>query len=106
MTKFDEALSEGRLVISFCKKCQKFVWPPSSQCNVCYNMTSWEESSKIGKIVELSKKEDCYFGLIETNDKIRMLGSLESNITPNVGQSVELYKCSYDQKPKFIFKLI
>ena len=69
-------------------------------------MTSWEESSKIGRIIEFSKKEGCYFCLIETNDKIRVLGSLEATIAPNIGQSVELYECSYDQKPKFIFKLL
>ena len=106
MMKFDEELSKGRFVVSFCKKCQKFVWPPSSQCNICHSITSWDESSKNGKIVEFSKKDDCYFCLIETSDKIRVLGSLETTVTPNIGQNVELYKCNYDQKPNFIFKLL
>ena len=56
--------------------------------------------------MEFSKKDNFYFCLIETSDKIRVLGSLESIVTPSIGQNVELYKCNYDQKPKFIFKLL
>ena len=106
MTKFDEELAQGKFVVSFCKNCQKFVWPPSSQCNVCHNITIWKESSKSGKILEFSKKEDCYFCLIETFDSIRVLGSIESSIMPKIGQSVILSKYTYDQNPKFIFKLV
>ena len=106
MTKFDEALAQGKFVVSFCKNCQKFVWPPSSQCNICHSTTIWDQPSKNGKILEFSKKENYYFCLIETNDNIRILGSLETSITPKVGQTVKLDKCSYDKKPKFLFKLL
>ena len=106
MTKFDEELAQGKFVVSFCKNCQKFVWPPSSQCSVCHNITLWKESSRNGKILEFSKKENCYFCLIETFDSIRVLGSIESSMIPKIDQRVVLTKYSYDQNPKFIFKLV
>jgi len=106
MIKFDEKLLNDKFIVSFCQNCQKFVWPPSSQCSVCHNITVWKESSRNGKILEFSKKGNCYFCLIETFDSIRVLGSIESSMIPKIDQRVVLTKYSYDQNPKFIFKLV
>ena len=106
MTKFDDELSHGRFILSFCSDCQKFVWPPASYCNICHNATLWKNTSKHGKILEFSKKEHDYFCLIETDDDIRVLGCVKSLNEPKLGQSVELEECSFDKKPKFLFKLV
>lgn len=104
MTKFDQALNEGRFIVSFCENCQKFVWPPSSYCNICQEITLWKEPNKNGRVLEFSKQKEDYFCLIEINNEIRILGGLETSKPPKIGQNVELYKCSYDEKPKFVFK--
>ena len=56
--------------------------------------------------LEFSKKEHDYFCLIETDDDIRVLGCVKSLNEPKLGQSVELEECSFDKKPKFLFKLV
>ena len=44
--------------------------------------------------------------LIETYNDIRVLGCVKSLNEPKLGQSVELEECSFDKKPKFLFKLV
>ena len=105
MTQFEEKLKNGVFVISFCQKCKKSIWPPSDNCDVCHNTSSWKTASKIGEIIEFSKKDADYFALIEINDGIKILGSIVGKIQPEIGQSVELEKCSFNDGPKFIFKL-
>jgi len=105
MTQFEEKLKNGIFVISFCQSCKKPIWPPSNNCDICHNVSTWETASKIGKVIEFSKKDANYFALIETNNQIRILGSIVGNVEPKIGQNVELEKCSFNDSPKFVFKL-
>lgn len=105
MTQFEEKLKNGVFVISFCQKCKKPIWPPSNNCDVCHNTSSWKTASKIGEIIEFSKKNADYFALIENSDGIKILGGIVGKTQPKIGQSVKLEKCSFNGGPKFIFKL-
>ena len=105
MTQFEEKLKNGVFVISFCQKCKKPIWPPSNNCDVCHNTSSWKSASKIGEIIEFSKKNADYFALIENSDGIKILGGIVGKTQPKIGQSVKLEKCSFNGSPKFIFKL-
>ena len=84
---------------------KKPLWTPSDNCDLCHNTSSWKTASKIGEIIEFSKKDANYFALIEISDGIKILGSIVGKIQPEIGQSVELEKCSFNDGPKFIFKL-
>ena len=105
MTQFEEKLKNGVFVFSFCQKCKKPIWPPSNNCDVCHNTSSWKTASKIGEIIEFSKKNADYFALIENSDGIKILGGIVGKTQPKIGQSVKLEKCSFNGSPKFIFKL-
>ena len=105
MTQFEEKLKNGVFVISFCQKCKKPIWPPSNNCDVCHNTSSWKTASKIGEIIEFSKKNADYFALIENSDGIKILGGIVGKTQPKIGQSVKLEKCRFNGSPKFIFKL-
>ena len=106
MTKFDDELTNGRFIISYCDICHRSVWPPSTHCNICHEITSWKQGNEYGQIIEYSKKENYYFCLIQTNDDIRILGRITSSSEPKIGQNVQLECCSFDKKPIFLFKLL
>jgi uncharacterized OB-fold protein len=52
--------------------------------------------------VEFSKKESTYFGLIEIDDGIRVLGNISSTSTPKIGQLVRM-DVSFKSKPNYSF---
>jgi hypothetical protein len=56
----------------------------------------------LGKIIEFSKKESTYFGLIEIDDGIRVLGEISSISIPEIDQSVRM-SVSFDSKPHYSF---
>ena len=62
----------------------------------------WKKSINLGKIIEFSKKESMYFGLIEIDDGIRILGDIISVSIPKVGQAVRM-NVSFDSKPHYSF---
>lgn len=93
MITFEEELLKGNFVICECKKCETIVWPPSDTCNVCFNHVIWRSASKIGKIIEFSKKEDSFFCIGEFENKIRILGTLDMKKSPNNGMSIRLTYC-------------
>ncbi len=106
MTKFDDELTNGRFIISYCDRCHRSVWPPSTYCNICHETTSWKQGNEHGQIIEYSKKENYYFCLIQTNDGIRILGRITNSIEPKIGQNVQLEWCGFDKIPTFLFKLL
>jgi uncharacterized OB-fold protein len=65
-------------------------------------MTDWKKSTNLGKIMEFSKKESTYFGLIELDNGIRILGNISSISIPKIGQSVRL-SVSFNSKPHYSF---
>jgi len=57
---------------------------------------------KYGKILEFSKKDSTYFGLVEIDNGIRVLGDISSTSIPEIGQSVRM-NVSFNSKPKYSF---
>jgi len=56
----------------------------------------------IGKIIEFSKKDSSYFGMIELNERIRIMGEIFSKNEPEIGQNVTM-KASFDTRPHYSF---
>ena len=96
MTFFEQQLEQGIFQICYCKNCNNTIWPPKEICHICHNKANF------GKIVEFSKKESTYFGLIEIDDGIRVLGNISSVSVPKVGQLVRM-NVSFNSKPNYSF---
>ena len=102
MTFFEEQLEHGVFQICYCKNCNNTIWPPKEICHICHNKTNWKKSTNLGKIMEFSKRESTYFGLIEIDDGIRVLGNILSTSVPEIGQSVRM-SVSFNSKPHYSF---
>jgi len=102
LTFFEQQLEQGIFQICYCKNCNNTIWPPKEICHICHNKANWKKSTNFGKIVEFSKKESTYFGLIEIDDGIRVLGNISSVSTPKVGQLVRM-NVSFNSKPNYSF---
>ena len=102
MIFFEKQLEQGIFQICYCKNCNKTIWPPREICHICHDKVKWKKSINLGKIVEFSKKESIYFGLVEIEEGIRVLGDISSASTPKVGQLVRM-KVSYNSKPNYSF---
>ena len=63
-------------------------------------MTFFEEQLEQG--IEFSKKDSVYFGLIEIDDEIKILGEILSSTEPEIGQRVKM-AASFQNKPKYSF---
>ncbi len=105
MTFFEKQLERGIFQICYCKNCNNTIWPPKEICHVCHNKVNWKKSINLGKIVEFSKKESTYFGLIEIDDGIRILGDITSASTPEVDQLVRM-EVSFNVKPQYSFIVV
>ena len=105
MTFFEEQLEQGIFQICYCKKCNNTIWPPKEFCHRCYQKSDWKKSTNIGKILEFSKKASMYFGLIEIDNGIRILGDITSASTPKIGQSVRM-NVSFNSKPNYSFTVV
>ena len=102
MIFFEEQLKKGIFQICHCKNCNNTIWPPKEICHICHNKSDWKKSTNFGKILEFSKKESTYFGLIEIDEGIRILGDITSTSTPKVGQLVRM-DVSFNSKPHYSF---
>ena len=102
MTFFEQQLEQGIFQICYCKNCNNTIWPPKEICHICHNKANWKKSTNFGKIVEFSKKESTYFGLIEIDNGIHILGNISSTSTPKIGQSVRM-SVSFNSKPHYSF---
>ena len=94
----------GNFVISECPHCKEIVWPPSEICNRCLNENSWRECSRIGKIVEFSKKGNNYFCVAEIEHSIKLIGEIVSG-TPKTDGKVKIVSCGIDNSDYF-FKMV
>ena len=102
MTFFEDQLEQGIFEICYCKNCNNTIWPPKEICQMCHGEINWKASMNVGKIVEFSKKESKYFGLIEIDDGIRILGEISCSSEPKIGQSVKM-NVSFHNKPHYSF---
>ena len=106
MNNFETELKAGNFVTSECSYCNRIVWPPSDYCDNCFKEVNWRKVSKIGKIIEFSKKEDDVFCITEFEGKIRIMGKLDAELhMVKPGQTVRLSKCSLNDKNSFFFSL-
>ncbi|MGQ0376097.1 MAG: Zn-ribbon domain-containing OB-fold protein [Nitrososphaerota archaeon] len=104
MTIFENELKKGNFVISECNSCKRVVWPPSDYCNNCLSNVTWRKVNPAGRLIEFSKKNEIIFGLVELEEKIRIIGKLKSNLADiREGQCVRLHSCDYDSGPQFTF---
>ena len=102
MTFFEDQLEQGVFQICYCKNCNDTIWPPKEICQMCHGEINWKASMNVGKIVEFSKKESRYFGLIEIDDGIKILGDISCSSEPKIGQSVKM-NVSFHNKPHYSF---
>lgn len=102
MSFFEEQLKKGRFYISKCKNCNIIFWPIQKVCNKCGENSSWVESSYKGTIIEFSKKESEFFGLVKIDEDIRLLGKIISSELPSIGQSV-MMEVGFQNRPVYSF---
>ena len=102
MTFFEDQLKKGIFQICYCNNCNNTIWPPKEICHLCHNNSEWKKSENRGKIIEFSKKDSVYFGLVEIDENIRVLGDISSESLPKIGQAVKM-SVSFDTRPKYSF---
>ena len=106
MNKFESEIKAGNFVTSECIDCNKIVWPPSDYCDSCFKEVNWRKVSENGIIIELSRKENDIFCITEFENKIRVMGKLDTEInTVKPGQFVKLTRCLFNDKNSFFFSL-
>ena len=69
---------------------------------MCNGESNWYESSRIGTIIEFSKKDSIFFGLVEIEKEIRVLGKIISSETPSIGQKVRM-NVGFENRPVYSF---
>lgn len=102
MNFFEDQLKKGVFQICNCKNCDIIFWPVQNICKKCGEKTSWKESSYNGTIIEFSRKDSEFFGLVEIDKSIKVLGKIISSETPNVGQPVKM-ETSFGDRPIYSF---
>ena len=102
MTFFEDQLKKGIFQICYCSNCNNIIWPPKEICHLCNNDSEWKKSENRGKIIEFSKKDSVYFGLVQIDENIRVLGDISSESIPKIGQAV-IMSVSFDTRPKYSF---
>jgi hypothetical protein len=100
---FESELKKGNFLISECTHCKKIVWPPSEFCDQCLKENSWRECSRIGKIIEFSKKEKTYFCVSEIENSIKIIGKIVSGL-PKIGKQVKIIECGITNE-NYFFKM-
>ncbi len=101
--KFESELKNGNFVIGKCIKCNKISWPPSDYCSKCFGNLIWRDASRIGKLIEYSKKNLESFCVAEFENEIRIMGALvHKTQQPQVGSKIRLEKCGI-KDGKYIF---
>ena len=101
---FEVELKKGNFIISECNFCEKIIWPPSEFCNQCLKENSWRNCSRLGKIIEFSKKDNSYFCVAELENSIKIIGEIISG-TPTNGGKVKVTDCGIENNIYF-FKMI
>jgi len=102
LTFFEEQLEQGIFQICYCKNCDNTIWPPKEICHMCHKETVWRKSENVGKIIEFSRRNSTYFGIIEIDNGIKLLGEISCISEPIIGQSVKM-NISLHKKPHYSF---
>ncbi|WP_234633571.1 Zn-ribbon domain-containing OB-fold protein [Agrobacterium vitis] len=94
---------KGKLLLPFCRHCEKPVWYPKAFCNACGHFElDWREASGFGEIysfTDVMKGEGAYrdtpgysLALIDLDEGVRMLSNVVdySQETLRIGQRVKV----------------
>lgn len=92
MNLFDSVLKiarGGKLVSSYCKNCDKYIWPPKHFCNYCNLAVSFKDVKREGIVLvkgysNLQGKKRPF--AIGEFDGIRIIGSINDDIV--IGESI------------------
>ena len=85
-----EEYTDEEFIVSECIKCKKINWPSLKFCKNCLNLNSLRKGNSTGKIIEYSKNEQGYFGIVEFEGQIRMICNLNQITNPRINQEVIL----------------
>ena len=88
---FESELTQGKFCIPECDSCKKTIWPPTEFCNHCFGSVSLKKGDFKGKIIEFSRQNDQYFGMVEFENTIRIMAKISE--TPEIGKNVKISKC-------------
>ncbi len=88
---FEFELTKGKFCIPECNECKKIVWPPSDTCNHCFGNVHLREGDFEGKIIEFSRQNDQYFGIVEFENTIRIMANILE--MPEIGRKVKISNC-------------
>ena len=61
MTKFDDELTNGNFIISYCNKCHRFVWPPSDIVTYVIKLPPGRKEVSMVKSLNILKKRIIIF---------------------------------------------
>lgn len=94
MNLFDSILeiaNNGKLVTSFCIKCDIYIWPPNHVCNLCVSKTMFREVKREGILLEKAHSnilgKEGFFGIGEFSG-IRLIGSTKEDV--KVGEPIRI----------------
>lgn len=77
-------------IVSECTRCKKINWPSLKYCKNCLNANILRSGNNKGKIIEYSKNEGGYFGIVEFEGQIRLICNLNQIKNPKISQKVTL----------------
>jgi len=103
LTFFDDELKKGNFQICFCRDCNITYSSYRESCIKCLKKTDRKKSVQKGKIIEFSRRNNDFFGIIEIENGIRLMGSIiPLEKQPEIGQKVKM-SVSFDKKPNYSF---
>lgn len=96
MSLFDLILqnaSYGKLVTSFCVKCNKYIWPPNYICNCCNSKASLRKIEQVGILLEKTHSnilgKEGTFGIGEFGG-IRLIGTIKEDA--RIGECIRIHE--------------
>ncbi len=90
-----------------CINCKKIFLTYSKSCIYCFDKANYLVS-RYGKIVEFSKRDNIIFCIGEFENKIRIIGTVKTNLKkPEIGMVIKLKTCQQtNNKYDYVFNLI
>lgn len=97
-------MRRGIFAMPHCNACNKWIWPPSRLCGICYNTTDVRPYTERGIILECSAQNDVVFCMCEFPGRVRVMGRLMAG-SRHTGSTVTISNCGINQDgPFFEFK--
>jgi uncharacterized OB-fold protein len=107
--QFINGLRKRRFALPYCIKCDLPAWPPVDRCYHCMSRVGLREIRfPVGRLLEYTTARNIsppvVFGIVSI-DGIKVIGSLDSSVSPRVGIDVKMTNCgiSSDGTPFYEF---